>query len=42
VPTGQSFRKAHIQAGIDRFEIDDGVVRITGDKAFPGTGHRAR
>jgi hypothetical protein len=27
------FRKAYIQAVVDRIEVDDGVVRIIGDKA---------
>jgi site-specific DNA recombinase len=27
------FRKAYIQALVDRIEVDDGVVRIIGDKA---------
>jgi site-specific DNA recombinase len=27
------FRKAYIQALVDRVEVDDGVVRIIGDKA---------
>jgi site-specific DNA recombinase len=27
------FRKAYIQAVVDRIEVDDGVVRIIGDKS---------
>ena len=29
------FRKAYIQSVVDRIEVDDGVIRIVGDKATP-------